>query len=248
MVMRIFRAFILYLLAMVGVAAILLRADLSEAVEITGLTEKTIILLSLLNNTLLVGGAVVIGALTAHRVGLMSLIAHRVEDAGRRLSAFPVYAALGVAFGLAVASADLWAFSNIEALKAFSETQSAEIAASNQPPEVRFLYGGITEEVLLRWGALSLIAWVIWAITKNRAGALWVAIPLAAFLFGAGHLPALYQSFEFVPGEMVARVILLNAALGIAYGVAYARNSLEAGMVAHAATHVGLLLASSFSS
>ena len=244
MARRIFGAAALFLLAMIGASVAIIDAEIpASIVQETGLNDQTLKLLSLLNNTLMIAIAVIIGTLTAHRVGLTSLIAHRIDGRAARLTVFPIYAVLGVVFGLAVAGLDHWALSNIEALRSFSEAAGQQIQGATPTVATRFLYGGITEEILLRWGMLSLFAWMIWAVTKNRGLAFLIAIPLAGLLFGAGHLPTLYATFETVPVEMVIRVILLNAFLGIAYGVIYARNSLEAAMVTHAATHVGLLSA-----
>ncbi|GJL94886.1 MAG: abortive infection protein [Hyphococcus sp.] len=247
MTRRIFGAITLFLLAMLGAAAAIVDADIPAAIiEETGLSDQALRLISLLNNGLFIGVAVLIGAVTAHRVGLTSLIAHKANSAPALLTAFPVYAVLGVIMGAAVTAADQWAFANIDALRLLAETSAQQFDDTAPSLAVRFLYGGITEEVLLRWGLLSLVAWAIWAITKNRVLALFVAIPVAAFLFGAGHLPALYTTLETVPVEMIVRVIILNAALGIVYGIVYARNSLEAAMVTHAATHVGMLSAASY--
>ncbi len=40
-------------------------------------------------------------------------------------------------------------------------------AANTQPLLVRFLYGGILEEILLRWGLMSGIAWVLWRLLQG---------------------------------------------------------------------------------
>ena len=244
---RIIGAVALFLLAMAGVWAAIADAEIpADILEQTGLSEQTLLLLSMVNNALIVGVAVLIGAVTAHRVGLYSIVAHPADNLGRKLSALPIYLVLGVLFGFAVAFADHWAFTHIEALRAVEEGNGAALDGASPSLAVRFLYGGITEEVLLRWGMLSFFAWIIWAMTKSRGAALWVTIPVTALLFGAGHLPAVYAMLDTVPMEMVIRVIALNAVLGVAYGIIYARNSLEAGMVAHAATHVGMLMAAQY--
>ncbi len=242
MTRRILGASALYLLAMLGAAVIVLQADIPAVIlEQTGLGEQAVKLLSLLNNAVIIGIAVLVGALTAHRVGLQSLIAHGWDGAPARLATFPIYALVGVLLGLGVVLADQWSFANIPALASLAETADQQVQGAAPSLAARFLYGGITEEVLLRWGMLSLFAWVIWAVTKNRRVAFFIAIPIAALLFGAGHLPILYTTLETVPVEMVIRVIALNAVLGVAYGVIYMRNSLEAAMITHAATHVGML-------
>ena len=247
MTRRIIGAIALFLLAILGASFAIVDAQIpASVIEQTGFSADTLKLISLLNNALIIGVVVLIGFFTAHRTGLISLIAHHVDDMRARMTAFPVYVILGVLLGLAIAIADQWAFNNIAALVSLAETTGQDFQDAAPSLAVRFLYGGITEEVLLRWGLLSLFAWVVWALTKNRGAAFFVAIPVAALLFGLGHLPTLYATLDAVPVEMVIRVILMNAVLGVAYGVVYVRNSLEAAMLTHAATHVGLLSAASF--
>ncbi|MFC7193832.1 type II CAAX prenyl endopeptidase Rce1 family protein [Halosimplex aquaticum] len=110
---------------------------------------------------------------------------------------------------------------------------------------VRFLYGGITEELLLRFGVMSAIAFVGWYVTGRRtggprAGVMWTAIVVSAVLFGVGHLPALAQAVSLTPA-LIARTVLLNAVAGVLFGWLYWRRNLEAAMIAHASFHLPLL-------
>jgi hypothetical protein len=109
---------------------------------------------------------------------------------------------------------------------------------------LRFLYGGLAEEVLLRWGLMTLFVWVGWRLTgrpetpPDAVG--WGAVALAALLFGVGHLPAAATLGPLTP-LFVARTVGLNLVAGLLYGWLYLRESLEAAMLGHAATHVALL-------
>ena len=52
------------------------------------------------------------------------------------------------------------------------------------------LYGGLTEEVMMRWGLLSLVAWVLAKIVRGRSTSALpfvVAIIITAIAFAAGH-------------------------------------------------------------
>jgi len=113
---------------------------------------------------------------------------------------------------------------------------------------MRLLYGGITEEILLRWGVMAPIAFGLWWV-RNRIGermeeppaaVLWVAIVASAVAFGVGHLSALAPTFDLTP-VLVVRTVLLNAIVGVALGWLFWRRSLETAMVAHAAFHVVLV-------
>jgi membrane protease YdiL (CAAX protease family) len=108
-------------------------------------------------------------------------------------------------------------------------------------------YGGITEEVMLRWGMMTFFLWAIWRLfQKGRpqpsAGAAWAAILLAAVLFGIGHLPAA-TILAPLDAMIVLRTVALNALGGALFGWLYWRRHLEAAMVAHASAHVGFALA-----
>lgn len=112
----------------------------------------------------------------------------------------------------------------------------------------RVLYGGITEEVLLRWGLMTALAWLAWRFLQRRtetprAACVWLAIVVSALLFGAGHLPAAAVLVGQLTGELVLFVVGLNAAFGVLFGWLFWRYGLEAAIVAHATAHVVSYLA-----
>ena len=111
------------------------------------------------------------------------------------------------------------------------------------PLYARVLYGGITEEVLLRWGLMTVFTWLAWRIAQRKSGVVkpelvWLSIAASALLFGVGHLPVAH----FLVGSLTPRVVLfvvsLNAAFGVLFGWLYWRRGLESAMVAHAVTHL----------
>jgi membrane protease YdiL (CAAX protease family) len=106
----------------------------------------------------------------------------------------------------------------------------------------RLLYGGITEEVLLRWGLMSVFAWLLWRVLQRgrnqpRPAIVWTANIAAAVLFGALHIPAA-AAFLTLSAPLVVQIIVVNALAGVACGWLYWRRSLEAAMAAHAMVHV----------
>lgn len=105
------------------------------------------------------------------------------------------------------------------------------------------LYGGLTEEVLMRWGLMSAL---VWAMVKiRRIGPdrpptqtiVTLAIIVTAVAFALLHLPALLAltdpSITVVLASMVA-----NLLAGCVFGYLFAARGLEAAMVAHAGAHV----------
>jgi len=113
----------------------------------------------------------------------------------------------------------------------------------NPPLYARVVYGGITEEVLLRWGLMTAFTWLAWRFFQGKRGAVnpglaWLAIAVSALLFGVGHLPAASYLIGSLNGPVVLFVVGLNATLGLLFGWLFWRWGLESAMVAHAVTHL----------
>jgi len=106
---------------------------------------------------------------------------------------------------------------------------------------IGILYGGLAEEIILRWGLLSLIA-LGFSKFLNRRVAIQLAIFLSAALFAAGHLPALFLVSPDPAGVVLVRTLAINLIAGIIFGYAYARTSLEAAFSAHMGFHIGVFL------
>ena len=107
----------------------------------------------------------------------------------------------------------------------------------------RVLYGGVTEELLLRWGLMTTLVWLTWRFVQRRRGApgaaaLWFGIVVSALLFGAGHLPAATALVGDLSAGVVTYVVGANTAFGILFGYLFWRYGLEAAMIAHATAHV----------
>lgn len=112
-------------------------------------------------------------------------------------------------------------------------------------------YGGIVEETECRLLLVSLFVWLLAWLNHQRALS-WmfvVAIVLAALLFGAGHLPAAFATGMAHAPLPIARIVLLNALVGLVTGTLFWKYGLEHAMLAHFSAdlvlHVALPLAAS---
>lgn len=130
------------------------------------------------------------------------------------------------------------------------------LTISNAPPEFasarsdvelgllwRVLYGGITEEVLLRWGVMSVLAWLAWRMLQGGSGTpraicFWIAIVISAVFFGVGHLPAVAAQAGSLSASLAGYVIAANSVFGLLFGYLFWRHGLEAAILAHALSHV----------
>ncbi len=95
-------------------------------------------------------------------------------------------------------------------------------------------YGGIAEEIELRLFFMTLLVWLIAKASRRPPSptVFWLAILLAALLFGAGHLPAAAKVWP-LDSVVIARTIGLNALAGLAFGWLYWRRGIETAMLAH---------------
>jgi hypothetical protein len=206
-------------------------------------------LLSALVPTLLLAVAVVVGCLTAPRVGLRSHLTAWVTTGAPLWPALArewrSAAAVGGGLGVVVLVLDV-AFQQVAGPVASPVVvaDDALLALVGSVP-LRFLYGGITEELLLRWGLMSLLVWVGWRLVQSRgqgtpapsSRVMWAGIVAAAVVFGLGHLPALATTGSATL-LVAVRTVLLNAVLGVGFGWLFWRRSLEAAMLGHVAFHV----------
>lgn len=227
---------------LLGVATLMLNpipeSLLKMQPELAGLSEWSIKLLGLLNPAVLLFLAAVCGALLAHRVGLRSLIAGTAGAHEMRRYWWKA-TVLGAGTGVLMVVLDLSIAPWLG-----PEWEQFLRAASQPTPSgllVGVLYGGVTEEILMRWGLISTLAWGLWALTgKRRVGpALMVASLLTAAAFGAAHLPALAAQIE-LNDVIVMRTLFLNGVAALVYAWVYWRFHLEAAMVSHASSHLAM--------
>lgn len=119
------------------------------------------------------------------------------------------------------------------------------------PVPTRLLYGGVTEELLLRWGLMTLLVWAAWRLLQGRAGEpkpayVVGAILISSLVFGVGHLPIAYLILPEVNVALTLYVVAANSVFGLIAGYLYWKRGLESAVLAHMLAHVVLLSASRF--
>src|SRR5690625_3444533 len=176
------------LLGLAGVAAtipgILQSIDQIGRQNFPDLPIPVLVLLSTVNPAFLVIAAAAIGALVAPRVGLTSRLVNWAQDRGgasaetsangRALgSELGMGGIAGIATGILLLAAG--------ALAPFP----APLAAVSEAGDGLWnslsnaLYGGLTEEVIARWGLLTLLAWALSRFRSTgevASGRMWTAI------------------------------------------------------------------------
>lgn len=118
-----------------------------------------------------------------------------------------------------------------------------ELSEIETPVLARFLYGGITEEILLRFGFMTFIVWILHKILNtNKSGIYWTGIIISSVLFGIGHLPIVFMSVENPGINLIMYIILGNSIGGVVFGWLYWKKGLETAMIAHIFTHIVFLI------
>lgn len=239
----------LTLAGLIGVIA-LVPTSVRQLQSIPGLPDMPfalLVFLSVLQPSVLLLIAVALGTWMAPRVGLTSLIAEKLTSGAplwsRLRAQLPAALIAGIAAAIALPLLD----------RIFQPWLPASFSTEAAPRDLVFtagamLYGGITEELLLRWGMMSVLVWAGWRLFQRRkpqpgASVYLAALLISAVLFGIGHLGAVAALAPLTP-VLILRTILLNAVGGIIFGWLYWRKSLEAAMIAHAVAHLIMTLLS----
>lgn len=249
---------ILWLAGLSGVLSFLF-VDLDALIKILPIPAGTEIppftpalkLLSLVQPAVFVAVAVLVGVVLAAKVGLSSPVAEAAASGGDPVSAFKPQIMPGFVGGLA-GGVSLVLIASI--LKPFlSPEVLARLGEFGKvlPLPTRLLYGGIIEELLLRWGLMTLLVWAAWRLFQKGRGqpkpAFFVgAILVSSLLFAVGHLPVAFLLFPEPTFALIVFALVGNSAFGLIAGYLYWKKGLESAMLAHALTHVVMFTASYF--
>lgn len=136
--------------------------------------------LSLIQPTVLLSIAVLIGVALASRVGLSSPVAEAAAGNGQLASALKPQIIPGLIGGFI---SGLGVILNWFLWKPFLPPGFvARSVDLNKllPLPTRLLYGGLTEELLLRWGLMTLLVWTAWRLFQKGKGK-----PQTVYLIGA---------------------------------------------------------------
>jgi hypothetical protein len=205
-------------------------------------------IVSLIQPAVIVTVAVLVGVWLAERVGLHSPAAEAVARGDGFFTALKPQIVPGVIAGLVagVAIVSTWVVA-----KPFFSTEfvtRAQDFNKFMPHITRILYGGFTEELLLRWGVMTFLVWAVWRLLQKGEGAprtiyFVAAIVISAVIFGIGHLPLASMLSGGLTAPLVIYVITSNSIFGLVAGFLYWKRGLEAAIIAHMSAHLVLITA-----
>ncbi|MDD3404279.1 MAG: CPBP family intramembrane metalloprotease [Hespellia sp.] len=143
---------------------------------------------------------------------------------------------LGIIFSL-----DYWIFGRL--IPEIADSYQAGITVAGFAGSI--LYGGIVEELLLRFFFMSLVAFVIWKLFFKKYEKEHIPVMvfvfanvISALLFAAGHLPATITAFGTLTPLLLFRCFLLNGGFGLYFGYVYRKYGIQYAMLAHAGLHI----------
>ncbi|MEL6863765.1 MAG: CPBP family intramembrane glutamic endopeptidase [Bacteroidota bacterium] len=237
---------ILFGLGLIGILSIL-TMDIPLPPEIEDLlkdqfTAQQIKLLTLINPTIILLIAVIVGTLLYDKVSLKVPLIERVLGMkGEHLKPSTIIqdgVLGGILAGILLSLVGL-VFTPLlpEEFKKLGESLKPTLAA-------RFLYGGLTEEILMRFGLMTLLVWIaskIWSASKPII--YWGGIVLAALLFSMGHFPVAYQAVGSPSVGLLTYILIGNTIGGLIFGWLYWKRGLESAFLAHIFAHVIMIMA-----
>lgn len=239
---RLKRFGVLFGLGLLGILA-LVAEELRTGRTPEGLVISAVFL------AVLLGILVAVGLYTAPRLGFRSHILNRITDGTSLVRAIQseLNLALGVGAALGIFIGVIETVIQPEILNGERSKMTVDYLVASLPG--RLLHGGIMEELLMRWGVMSFVAFLLWKTVGRRqdspsAGVIWTAILVAAVLFGVLHLPDVVATHGFTT-ELIALVVLGNGLPGVVFGWLFWRYSLEAAMIAHAFAHLVFVVGAS---
>lgn len=178
----------------------------------------------------------VLGSILAEKTGLLKPFSFQGSMLRKSVV---ITVACGVIFSL-----DYWVFGNLIPQVA-EDYQSGITIRSVDNWIASVLYGGIVEELLIRFFLMSLLAWGIWKLFFGKyekeeipMQVFVIANIVSAIVFAAGHLPATLSSFGELSVLILIRCFLLNGLFGCAFGELYRRFGIQYAIVAHMGTHI----------
>ncbi len=103
----------------------------------------------------------------------------------------------------------------------------------------RLLFGGLVEEILTRWGLMTLFVWLGTLLVDPATSAVyWAAIVVSGLLFGLAHLPGLLAAGAQKSSLLYMSAIGTNLWVSLGFGWLYWQYGLIAAVAGHMLFHL----------
>lgn len=237
------------MLGLSGVFSLLLAPiNIPEGTELP-LSLPLLKVIGLIQSSVLLGIATFIGSNLAPRVGLSTPLIEAFYNKTGVRSIFSKQIIFGMIGGTIAYIVSACVIKLVEPFLPPEYLAINQNPANQIPLITRILYGGIVEELLIRWGLMTFLIWLQWKVFQKGSGKpksafFGLGILIAAVIFGIGHLPALFSLISQPTILLITLIIALNMILGVIAGWLYWRKGLEAAIIAHMTFHIVFFLVS----
>jgi len=239
----------LWLLGLIGAgitAAQPLPASLLLGARVPELAFRA---LAFFNTALILAVLVGLGTVAAREVGLYSVFAPQVPSGTRPRDRGLHWVQAAILVGVTVVGVqvafDGWFWRIVPTNQVLLLRHAAELSAAS--PMSRLIFQALTDELMLRWGLMSGLLWVLALLLRQKSGRqrpalVWTAILGVTTLYIAGQAPSVLNVLSTDPASMLlVRSVAASAVAGIAYGWLYWKHGLESAVLAHVLAQVGLV-------
>ncbi|WP_323813431.1 CPBP family intramembrane glutamic endopeptidase [Cellvibrio sp. NN19] len=240
-------AIYLFILGFAGVVSIapLIPKLLALQPEPLPIPMAAIQALTILQSSVLLFLMVWLGGICANKVGLAAPVIAAIASSRNMVSALKPQLIPAIIGGIA-GGILIVIFS--DALSPYLPPDFIRAGEKLTPPwYTKILYGGITEEILVRWGLMSFFVWGFYHLTQTKGTAIkthnyLLAIIVSALVFGAGHLPTVLMLSPDISTSLIFYIVFANAVFGFIAGYLYWKYGLESAIGAHMIAHLTMLI------
>jgi membrane protease YdiL (CAAX protease family) len=233
--------FILGLLGILTMLTVTIPLDNFPKEVLEKISPQTLKYLVLINPTILLLIAVVVGTILYDKIGLSVPTISSILKIEQSKTKFIHQIKFGVLFGLLTGI-----LTTIVGLVFKSSIPQEFIDLGNKikvTTIARFAYGGLTEELLMRFGFMTLVVWIIFKVNKKlNNSTYWTGIILASILFAVGHFPVVFNVVQNPTTALLTYILIGNSIAGLFFGWLYWKKGLEAAFVGHIFAHVAMII------
>ncbi|GIN62587.1 membrane protein [Robertmurraya siralis] len=203
------------------------------------LSKQTLFNIMVLQTIVIVILSVAAGIYFGGKVGLTDPFLESLSRGRFDLTNLVQQAGIGTAAGIICAL--VWVVSYYSFIRPRIDTVS--VLASEQARHqlglaARITSGGIMEEIIFRWGLLSLTMWAILLLTPSHNIAFWISIITTGILFGLAHLPGNIEKGCIPSPFLIASMVLGNLWVSLICGYLFWQYGLIAAIIVHVLFHV----------
>lgn len=202
--------------------------------------RSSLIVMGIVQNLVLVAIAAAIGTALAPRVGLSAPVFEAITNgepipsdlSDMILPTIAVTAILVIPFMLAY-------YGYIRSRLGKETVKVVEEIRIQLGLSGRLLFGGLVEEILTRWGLMTLFVWLgTLLVDPPTSSVYWAAIVISGLLFGLGHLPGLFAAGAQKSSLLYISAIGTNLWVSFGFGWLYWQYGLIAAVAGHMLFHL----------